>query len=238
MLKKAKKKPQKRYTRLLVVVLGVFVFSLVAAFFLTRLQSSCANSISCVNDLTGVYQDGENYGQFQGSVVSVPAKPQQLFATNVVLGEQTGSNKRIEVDLTNQHLYAFEGNNKVYDFLVSTGKWGATPVGNFKFWIKLRYTRMSGGSKALHTFYDLPNVPYTMYFYNDQIPKYRGYGVHGAYWHNNFGYVMSHGCINLAIADAEKLFYWADPAPTGGTTYVKDDVPSTPFIIYGTAPNS
>lgn len=38
--------------------------------------------------------------------------------------------------------------------------------------------------------YDLPNVPYTMYFY-------QGYGLHGTYWHNNFGTPMSHGCVNM-----------------------------------------
>ncbi|MBZ5574334.1 MAG: L,D-transpeptidase, partial [Acidobacteriia bacterium] len=33
----------------------------------------------------------------------------------------------------------------------------------------------------------LPNVPYTQYFY-------QGYGLHGTYWHHNFGTPMSHGC--------------------------------------------
>jgi lipoprotein-anchoring transpeptidase ErfK/SrfK len=42
-----------------------------------------------------------------------------------------------------------------------------------------------------------------MYFYD-------GYGLHGTYWHSNFGTPMSHGCINLTIPDAEWLYYWAD----------------------------
>src|SRR4030042_1672396 len=57
-----------------------------------------------------------------------------------VLG-QTTSPKHIEVDLTNQRLYAFEGPNKVYDFLISSGKWGRTPTGRFSIWIKLRATK-------------------------------------------------------------------------------------------------
>ena len=52
--------------------------------------------------------------------------------------------KRIEIDLTNQHLYAFEDNTVVYSFPVSTGKWGRTPTGDFTIWIKLSYTRMKG----------------------------------------------------------------------------------------------
>ncbi len=50
--------------------------------------------------------------------------------------------------------------------------------------------------------YDLPGVPYTMYFY-------KGYALHGTYWHNNFGHPMSHGCVNLRTSDAGWLFNWA-----------------------------
>lgn len=50
--------------------------------------------------------------------------------------------------------------------------------------------------------YYLPDVPYVMYFY-------RGYGLHGTYWHNNFGVPMSHGCVNLRTEDAAWLFDWA-----------------------------
>jgi lipoprotein-anchoring transpeptidase ErfK/SrfK len=41
-----------------------------------------------------------------------------------------------------------------------------------------------------------------MYFYKD-------YGLHGTYWHNNFGTPMSHGCINLKTKDAGWLFDYA-----------------------------
>jgi lipoprotein-anchoring transpeptidase ErfK/SrfK len=50
--------------------------------------------------------------------------------------------------------------------------------------------------------YYLPNVPYVMYFYE-------GYGLHGTYWHNNFGHPMSHGCVNFTIEDAGWLFDFA-----------------------------
>ena len=61
---------------------------------------------------------------------------------------------------------------------------------------------MAGGSKALGTYYYLPNVPCTMYFY-------KGYGLHGTYWHNNFGHPMSHGCVNMKTEEACTLFDWA-----------------------------
>lgn len=97
---------------------------------------------------------------------------------------------------------------------------------------------MSGGSRALGTYYNLPNVPYTMYFYNEETPKSRGFGIHGAYWHNNFGYPMSHGCINMRIKDVEKLYYWATPYSASNTTYATEEDPGTPIRIYGVAPGS
>lgn len=174
-------------------------------------SNRCANEISCTTDLSGNYDDN-NEGTFMGKEVTGPALAGKPYLASIpgtnegkVLGA-TASQKHIYVDLTKQHLYAYDGNTLVYDLLVSTGKWYPTPTGDFKIWIKLRYTRMTGGNKAIGTFYDLPNVPYTMFFYNDQYPKARGYGLHGAYWHNNFGHPMSHGCVNLSTSDAEKLY--------------------------------
>lgn len=165
----------------------------------------------------------------------INSNPRVLAATDSTTKE---SDKRIEVDLTNQMVYAYEGDKLVYEFKTSTGKWGKTPTGEFQIWIKLKSTRMSGGSKELGTYYNLPNVPYTMYFYNDEIPAARGFGIHGAYWHNNFGHPMSHGCVNLSPEDAEKLYYWANPE-LGEATSIKatKDNPGTKIIIYGKAPN-
>ncbi len=103
----------------------------------------------------------------------------------------------IDVDLTNQSVYAYEGDTVVNSFLASTGTWlTPTVTGQYKVYIKYRYANMSGPG------YFLPDVPYVMYFYGS-------YGIHGTYWHNNFGTPMSHGCVNLSIPDAGWLFGWA-----------------------------
>jgi hypothetical protein len=103
----------------------------------------------------------------------------------------------IDVDLSQQMLYAYEGNTIVASFLVSTGVPAyPTVTGQYHIYIKLVSTLMAGPG------YYLPDVPYTMYFY-------KGYGIHGTYWHNNFGHPMSHGCVNMYTPDAEWLFYWA-----------------------------
>lgn len=187
---------------------------------------------------TGEYDPKGTLATINGSDVTVPG-PSTTLVSNNVLGENTIGNKRIEIDLTNQRLYAFEGNTKVFDFLVSTGKGGLTPTGTFYIWIKLRYTLMTGGSKALGTYYYLPNVPYTMYFYNDQYPKWQGYGIHGTYWYTNFGHPISHGSINVKTEEVEKLYYWAHPSLNGQSSIqAMADNPGTPIIIYGTTPTN
>ena len=107
----------------------------------------------------------------------------------------------IDVNLSTQTLTAYEGDTAVFSTLVSTGKaWTPTVVGTFPIYVKYTSARMTGGYGA--DYYDLPNVPYVMYFY-------QGYGLHGTYWHSNFGTPMSHGCVNLSTPDAQWLFSWA-----------------------------
>jgi lipoprotein-anchoring transpeptidase ErfK/SrfK len=103
----------------------------------------------------------------------------------------------IDVDLSEQRLSAMQGKNTIFSLRVSTGK-ASTPTVKGKFLInaKHRYTRMRGPD------YDVPNVPYTMYFH-------QGYAIHGAYWHNNFGTPVSHGCVNVPVSLAGKVYKWA-----------------------------
>ena len=110
---------------------------------------------------------------------------------------QTLSGKWIDVNLSTQTVTAYEGQTPVYTALASTGtQWTPTVVGAYEIYVKYVSTTMSGPG------YYLPNVPYTMYFY-------KGYGLHGTYWHSNFGAPMSHGCVNLATPDAEWFYNWA-----------------------------
>lgn len=155
--------------------------------------------VSWIKSQPEVLENTQN-GIFLNKIVSIKdATSIQAY----ILGEQYSSGEKwVEIDLSDQKLYMKEGTNTVGNFLVSTGKFAPTPVGEWKIWTKLRYTRMRGGSKALGTFYDLPNVPYTMYYY-------RGYGIHGAYWHNDFGRPRSHGCVNMKPEEAGVVFNWA-----------------------------
>ena len=71
---------------------------------------------------------------------------------------------------------------------------------------------MRGGSRAAHDYYSLPGVPNIMYFF-------RGYSLHGTYWHRNFGHVMSHGCAKLTLADAAWFYAWASVGTIVRTHY-------------------
>lgn len=193
----------------------MFIFVGIASFATTlmvlhqaQVPPVCANSQSCKSDLSTRIENGIP-GMFGGHKVYPPrietyldTKAYPVLGANVAKGE-----KHIYIDLSTQTLYAYQGETQILKTYISSGKWGRTPVGNFNIWEKLRATRMAGGAGA--DAYDLPNVPYVMYFYND-------FGLHGAYWHDNFGHVMSHGCVNMRSVDAKTLYDWAD-GPMGNT---------------------
>ena len=131
---------------------------------------------------------------YVGQRLKIPGASGTTSPTPPATG-QTG--RWIDINLSTQTLTAYSGQTAVFRTRVSTGTWRTpTVVGTYRVYVKYASTHMSGPG------YSLPNVPYVMYFY-------RGYGLHGTYWHSNFGTPMSHGCVNLATPDARWLFNWA-----------------------------
>ncbi len=104
----------------------------------------------------------------------------------------------IDVDLSEQKLYAYRGNKVLKEFTVSTGRWNTpTPVGQFRVWIKLLYDDMQGPG------YFYPKVPYVLYFY-------QGYGIHGTYWGTPIGQPASAGCVTMSNEDAAWVYEHAE----------------------------
>jgi len=121
----------------------------------------------------------------------------------------------LDVDLTRQVLVAYRGAQPLFAMPVSTGRGPAgtelaTPPGVHRVWVKLATSDMDNleDTDASRN-YAIQAVPWVMYFDH-------GYGLHGAFWHHAFGHVVSHGCVNLTPADAERLFAWTSPhLPSG-----------------------
>lgn len=139
---------------------------------------------------------------FAGQQLIIPGANDPIVTSDVPVvsapSTPAGTGRRFLVDLSEQRLYAFEGDTMVRTTLISSGTWQyPTVVGTFYIYLRFESTRMRGPG------YDLPNVPYTMYFY-------KGYGLHGTYWHNNFGTPMSHGCVNMPTEEAQWAYYWSD----------------------------
>jgi lipoprotein-anchoring transpeptidase ErfK/SrfK len=131
-------------------------------------------------------------------------KPQPKPAEEPAAPVATGSNgKSIVVDLSDQWLYAMEGDTVIFDAPVSTGRDGFnTPVGRYAIYHKTPLQTMRGcaGGEC----WSVPNVPNAMYIVG-------GVALHGAYWHNQFGSGVrrSHGCVNLPLDSAAWLYKWA-----------------------------
>ncbi len=130
--------------------------------------------------------------------------------------EVAWEDKRIEVSIKDQTLTAFEHDKVVLKTLISSGIPGmtanpdgiptATPRGDFTIDVKMPSKHMGDGKMtAAIDAYELPGVPWVCFFHET------GAAFHGTYWHHNFGYKMSHGCVNMTVADAKWLFRWTRP---------------------------
>ncbi len=114
--------------------------------------------------------------------------------------------KRIDVNLTTQTLTCYEYDQVFLTTQVSTGvaMLFDTPTGNFNIETKLPSRNMTTTVPPAE---DIPlvGVPWTSFFTN------QGHAFHGTYWHDNFGFSMSHGCVNMRNEDALRLFRWTRP---------------------------
>jgi len=151
---------------------------------------------------------------FDLSLVTVP---ESFVFPDVLAGERW-----IRVDLGNQQVVAYEGEESVRAFVVSTGLPSyPTVTGEFRIRMKVSEQTMSGDG------YYLPGVKWVQYFYEE-------YGFHGTYWHEDFGIPKSHGCVNMTNADAKWLFDWAGPVWDQETVWFRStsENPGTLVLVH------
>lgn len=131
------------------------------------------------------YLDGEEVNNSYDPISAFPIKKEKL----------------IKVNLATQTLEYYFADKLLDSFLISSGL-PRTPTvkGDFAVMTKIPVKRYTGVG------YDLPNTKWNLLFTRRTL----GYYIHGAYWHNNFGKPMSHGCVNVAYKDMERLYNWAE----------------------------
>lgn len=170
-------------------------------------------------------KDGEAWYEIRDGLVALsyyipaahlrPVSDEELAPINPHINPK---DKRIEIDIDTQLLKAYEGNTLVKEALVSTGEPSTsldpdvlptdTPKGDHIIRSKKPSVHMGDGTlRSDAEAYELPGVPWVSYF------EMNGYAIHGTYWHNNFGIVMSHGCVNMRSADAKWIYRWCTPYP-------------------------
>lgn len=112
--------------------------------------------------------------------------------------------KRIVIDRQAQTLTCMEGDTAVFSTRVATGHAGTpTPRGEFRVLYKRHTRRMN--VQDIADPYDLPGVAFPVYF------TWSGVAIHGTYWHNDYGRVHSHGCVNATANAARWIFRWVEP---------------------------
>jgi len=162
----------------------------------------------------------------------LPTFKEELFTSLAIPSPGDGSlstpgRKWVEVSLGQQRMWARQGDAAVLTSLVSTGlPPNFTEIGTFRIRTKFEKQTMSGFESqsgevvslgnnpvANASFWEVKDVPHVMYI-NDQAEA-----LHGAYWHNNFGNRMSHGCVNQPLDVAAFMYGWA---PIGTMVWVHE----------------
>jgi hypothetical protein len=162
-------------------------------------------------------------------------------------GDAIGSGKRaselpkgrrtwLEVSILGGWLIAYEDTTPIYATMISAGRGGepvegrptletaSTPTGSFPINGKFATATMEAPGEFVHS-----DVPWVQ---NLTGP----YALHTAYWHDNWGKLMSAGCVNVSPDDAKWLYEFTEPAVPPGwhaVRWIPREGPSTLVVIHG-----
>ena len=120
----------------------------------------------------------------------------------------------IDLDRDEQVMIAYDGDTPVFATLFSSGRRKAdTPPAIYRIRSKSALTKMSAEEQE-SSFYEVSEVPWATRFRS-------GLYFHAAYWHDRFGQVNSHGCVNLSALDAKWVYDWTAPTIPAGWSEVE-----------------
>jgi len=145
-----------------------------------------------------------------GQILNIPASglpPAASQPTAAPIHAGTGSQgKEIQIDISEQHLYAYQDNEMVFSLVVSTGIGNSTRIGTFKILDKI--------PKAYSNAFNIW-MPYWMgIYYSGSLEN----GIHGLpllmngveLWGNLLGSPATYGCIESKTSEAKRLYDWAE----------------------------
>lgn len=171
------------------------------------------DDIKTTTDGLVLYRINERYGSYGDVFWADSTAFRQITDAEISPINPEAADKKIIVNINQQTLSCYEGNNEVFFCQVSTGRkldefgipvdtW-ATPAGTHWIWRKLISLHMSGGGTGAG--WDTMAIPWTSLFVGD------GVAIHSTFWHNDFGTPKSHGCVNALPEDAKWIFRWTTP---------------------------
>jgi hypothetical protein len=149
-----------------------------------------------------VEKEGRNFVLFNDGL-AVPREDLRIAEGIARPSSYGASDKWLHIDLTEQVMIAYEGDQAVFATLISSGREGFhTPTGNYRV-DRMYNSKTMRGTGGDGRPYQVQEVPWALYYDGN-------YAAHGAYWHNNFGQPASHGCVNIPPLDARWIFHWSD----------------------------
>ena len=123
-----------------------------------------------------------------------------------VLPPLAANEKRIIVYISQQHLYAYQGDTLVYSFVASTGASNSTRIGTFSILDKMPNAWSDPWGFWMPDWMGIYWIGYTENGIH-ALPVLTNGNV---IWGNGLGTPISHGCVVLSTEDARLLFRWAD----------------------------
>jgi hypothetical protein len=114
--------------------------------------------------------------------------------------------KRIVVDISEQHMYVYDGDNLVYSFIASTGMGNSTRIGTFSVLNKI--------PNAYGATWNIWMPDWLGIYWSGSLQN----GIHAlpilpngaTLWAGYLGTPISYGCVVLDTYDAQVLYNWAD----------------------------
>jgi lipoprotein-anchoring transpeptidase ErfK/SrfK len=145
----------------------------------------------------------------EGSFVVLESQPSSVGYDSTTPYDSPPSysgSKRILVDISEQHMYVYDGDNLVYSFIASTGMGNSTRVGTFSVLNKI--------PNAYGATWNIWMPDWLGIYWAGSLQN----GIHAlpilsngaTLWAGYLGTPISYGCVVLDTADAQALYNWAD----------------------------